>query len=276
MDDESPSEVLLLVERICNSGFNLLQALPPTTLGRAISTGMIDSSYIVEWGQQSTNIPCEASKVEPQRRRSRSPRQTGGRSASSPAPVQQSGVVMSYWGLGPTPPPSAKTRVVQSDEITAETYADLRLSVPPTDPHLMASQFNQKCASLPTMEPADLTKTYVYPRPDGSPRDARWAFWQRLSTIGVLVKPYFMGTEWEHYSNAGIGSNTTGQEVVRTAAGTVMWCSASGRILTPNGSRALLLRLRVAFSTLDAESSDYRSAPRPNRDFRNSHSKGGY
>ena len=168
--------------------------------------------------------------------------------AHAPSPVAKRLAGIDYWDLGSWPQPPQAKKPCLVDMCSEATYARQRTHHFPSDPWKLAGEFNDlqtKC------EAGLLCRGRQFVIVPADPATMRWHFWQTLAKVGVLVLQHFEFTCYAHLANAFAGIATSGQEVVYTPAGTVVWFSDRGRILVPFPAEALLRRLAVVFPSIE-------------------------
>ena len=128
---------------------------------------------------------------------------------------------------------------------TAADFADLRAQHPPMDPALLLQDM-ARLVQQPASPPGTPIVKYVPPEA-ATPRMAKWFWWMALARIGIFVREMYIHTPFAPAVNAAAGIGTSGQEVVRSSIGTIIWMKKDKRISCPNGTPELFQRLAWGF-----------------------------
>ena len=68
-----------------------------------------------------------------------------------------------------------------------------------------------------------------------------------LAEVGLRVAELYSFTNWSSMINSFAGVGSSGQEVVRTPYGTLIWMTRDCRIYSPNGQPELLRLISAGF-----------------------------
>ena len=88
-----------------------------------------------------------------------------------------------------------------------------------------------------TQNPASPMGTQAFsftPPPASSEREARWHFWSALADAGFVTEEIAFATDCQSHSNCYAGIGASGQVVVHTKIGTVLWMPQTTRLYSPN------------------------------------------
>ena len=138
------------------------------------------------------------------------------------------------------------------EEVTIETFADLRDLSHPEKPEDLMLAWPRRVNEPLTPEHVDVMKFSF--SEFASRREARWAYWKRLSHCGIFVQPYYRYSKWEMPSGEPINASAKspgGQEVVTSTYGTIMLMVSTSRLYLPNHDETLTRRLRAVFPPLN-------------------------
>ena len=211
-------------------GMNLYQTLTPQHLGKAMATGLVSWEMMTKW----TTAQVDAGQVIP----SCAPSETPGvrQEAQEQLVVRHTQVQAQR---------QRRTLMIQDED-----YEHLRRLHPPRPPQELAKSYltllevpkSPSDTQICKFEPAEPTEVFA----------RRWQWWEALSKVMVYVKEYYLYTEWEHRANA-MATGTPGQEVVRTAQGTITWIPNDGRIVITHLRGTLQTQMRAGFPPWDPE-----------------------
>ena len=277
----SNDKLLDVLGAVAKHRFQLASAIAPDTLLKIVSAdGMTWASVLKCTSpvaspqvQDATSSPPAVEHDQPQakRQRTRLPLPP-----ARPVAPDMADKANDFWTLRGTKrthrrhsnidfsPAPAKKRCVET--LPIETFADLREQWPPEDPSALLAAWGQRCSQPMSCE--DIQTLKFDPQVEG--REGCWAFWRVLSHCGIFVKPYsaltsFVDPVTNHPVNASPGIGSTGQEVVKSVFGTVMWMTTTHRAYVPSQDGELIRRLRVVFPPWnpvhDAKSHSRRGLP---------------
>ena len=128
---------------------------------------------------------------------------------------------------------------------------ELRSRFAPDDPVKLLEAFRQKTKSPEA--PAGTEKFTFHPPPGSSFPEARWHLWKSLARVAVFIRELYTDTDYKPYINSKAGPGSSGQAVVYSNDGTIIWIPSSKRLYSPNASGDLIKRLAVFFSPLQTE-----------------------
>ena len=225
---------------VAEHSFNLLQALPSSQIGPALSTGLVPWPVVQLWTTPSPAAPKDGTLQVPQRA-SVVP------AVTRPMPQLPKGI----------PARQREGHQRSNTDILESDYADLRqLGVP--DPNEMEGKYVLRCREPCSGPEVKLCRFQASNMVD--PRIRRWEFWVACTEMQVFPRPIYAFTDWANtvtpcgtrVPNSTISGNP-GQEVVRTPWGTLTWIPNDRSIAVSSDSPELERRVRCVFAPWDPD-----------------------
>ena len=80
--------------------------------------------------------------------------------------------------------------------------------------------------------------------------EGTYKFAREFAKAGIFVQIVYCSERHKHFINANAGLGSSGQSVIYTKEGTILWTN-TGRVYSPNGHPELQAQLRVIFGPFE-------------------------